>query len=302
MKGNVIVTGASGFIGKHLVELLLKKGYEVFALSSCTPAVKNIEKLHCLQLSYQDWKVDMPDIHYDAFFHLGWAGVDNKEKNNKEVQISNISSSVKALDLAYTLNVDKFIGAGTVAEYALQEDLIDYKIKQAPNDVYGACKTSCHYILEAIARQRNQNFIWAIIPSSFGPGRSSDNILTYTIETLLKGESPKFGKLEQIWDFLYISEVVRALVLIMEKGLPNCVYGIGSGEFHSLRYYIDVIHSIIDSSIPLGIGEIKESKAAISSCVNIFKLKKDTGFEPNVTFEEGIKRTLEYYEKQGKIL
>ncbi len=298
MKMNVIVTGASGFIGKHLIEQLLKKNYEVYALSSHPLIDSSLSGLHNIKISYDDWNVNLPNIPYEAFFHLGWAGVDNKDKNNKELQLSNINSSVKALDLAYSLNVKKFIGAGTVAEYALQEDLIDYKIKQAPNDLYGACKTSCHYILESIARQRNQGFIWTIIPSSFGPGRSSDNILTYTIESLLKGESPRYGKLEQIWDFLYISEVARALVLILEKGKDNCLYGIGSGEFHSLKYYIEIIHSVIDSSIPLKIGEIKESKSAISSCVNIFKLQQDTGFVPKVSFEDGIKKTIEYYKNQ----
>ena len=231
---------------------------------------------------------------------MGWGGVDNKTKNNKDLQLKNIAGSIAALDLSYSLCCDCFIGIGTVAEYSLQKNVIDYNLKQAPNDIYGACKTATHYLLESIAKERKQNFIWAILPSTFGPGRSEDNILTYTIKSLLNGETPRYGLLEQEWDFLYVSEVARALLYILEKGKANSVYGIGSGEFHKLKEYIEKIRDLINPDILLGIGQrTEESGKSISSCVSINKLKHDTGFVPKITFEEGIKRTIEFYKSQG---
>lgn len=294
---HVIVTGGTGFIGSYLVSQLIENKIDVTVLCS-HPREETSPLLHYVECSYEDFNVNLPEQDYDCFFHLGWGGVDNKEKNNREIQLNNIQSSIKALDLSYKLGCKLFIGTGTVAEYAASPETINYDIKQAPNDIYGACKTATHYILEAIAKERNQKFIWAILPSTFGPGRTEDNILTYTICSLLKGESPKYGKLEQMWDFLYVSEVARALISIYEKGKGNSVYGIGSGEFHTLRYYIEMIHSKIDKKIPLRIGSLEEqSKKSISSCVNITKLTQDTGFIPKISFNDGMDLTISYYKR-----
>ncbi len=298
MSKNIILTGSTGFIGSHLLNCLCENGYTVYCLvSKKFESPKNGKIIYCI-CNYDTWNAELPDIEYEAFIHLGWGGVDNKEKNDKDLQVKNLYNSIAALDKAYFLKCKCFIGIGTVAEYSLQNDIIDYTLKQAPNDIYGACKTATHYILETIARQRKQDFIWVILPSTFGPGRSEDNILTYTIKKLLNSEKPAFGKLEQKWDFLYVSEVARALVCILEKGNRNDVYGIGSGEFHSLREYIEKIRDLINPELPLGIGErMEESEKSISSCVSIRKLQQDTGFVPKISFEEGIKITIDFYKK-----
>ena len=125
--------------------------------------------------------------------------------------------------------------------------------------------------------------------------------MTYTIETFLKGEKPVYGHLEQMWDFLYVKDVARALRLIGEKGFAGKVYGIGSGEYKSLREYITRIRDVIDPLIPLGIGEnAYQSGRTFSSCVNVYDLKKDTGFQPEYSFEDGIRRTVNYFSNKMK--
>ena len=110
-----------------------------------------------------------------------------------------------------SLKTKKFIGIGTVAEYSFCESIMDVNAKQTPNDMYGAAKTAVHYLLETRARILKMPFIWTVIPSTFGEGRRDNNIITYTIMSLLRGEKPEYGYLTQMWDFLYVKEVVRAL-------------------------------------------------------------------------------------------
>ena len=83
---------------------------------------------------------------FDIFYHLGWAGVDGKEKNNIPLQLSNIQTSLDMLHLSKFLKCNLFLAAGTVAEYVFNEHVIDFSKKQTPNDVYGATKTSVHYL------------------------------------------------------------------------------------------------------------------------------------------------------------
>ena len=295
-----IITGATGFIGSWLTQELLHNGIEV------TVVVRNKEKLLPEFVSNKMCTIvekpvelltdkDFPDTQYDAFFHLSWGGVSPEHKNDISFQLGNISMSLNALDVCSKIGCTKFIASGTVAEYVFCSNIMDVNARQTPNDMYGAAKVSAHYFLEVRARQLAQDFIWIVIPSTFGERRNDNNIITYTIRTLLKGQRPQYGNLEQMWDFLYVAEVVRAIRLVGEKGKAGKVYGIGSGNFKPLKEYIKIIRELIDPNLELGIGELPAmSNQTFSSCVNIYDLITDTGFSPEISFEEGIKKTIYY--------
>lgn len=299
----VVVTGGSGFIGSWLIQELLRNDYQVTTIvhsaehllpeirSECQVISKDISLL-----TEDDFECD---TDYDAFVNLAWKGVSPEEKNEAQQQIDNITMSIKALEIANKLKCRQFIASGTVAEYALCDNVINVYGRQTPSDMYGAAKVAAHYFVEVRARQLAQPFIWMIIPSTFGGRRKGNNIISYTINTLLRGEKPSFGSLNQMWDFLYVEEVVRAIRLIIEKGHAGKTYGIGSGSYRPLRLYIERIRDLIDPSLPLGIGELKQmSQRTYSSCVDLYELQKDTGFIPEISFDEGMKRTIEWYRNQ----
>lgn len=292
----IIMTGGTGFIGKKLALLLAKIGNEVTIITS-----KN-EVTDETNIRYVSSEYDLESINkkiknekYDLFYHLGWNGVKSREKNNIDLQISNVKTAIDMLKLSKQLECECFIAAGTVAEYAYSADKIRDVDKQTPNDVYGATKVAVHYLLESVAKELKQNMIWTVIPSTFGEGRTNDNILTYTIITLLKNGYPIYGELQQMWDFMYVEEVAKALWRIGQYGKRNTTYGIGSGECRKLSEYITEVRDMIDIKKPLGIGEIKGKLEPMSACVNIEKLVKDTNFKIDISFEEGMRRTIEYY-------
>lgn len=294
----VLVSGGTGFIGSHLVYELKKRGCSITVLTSRLEEQMQEDFLDKVYTTYQfeDMLKKLEGRKYDVFFHLGWAGVDGKDKNNIRMQYSNIKVAIDMMQIAKKMECDVFIAAGTVAEYVFSDHIIDFSMKQTPNDVYGATKVAIHYLLEAIGKQINQDMIWVVLPSTFGEGRKVDNIITYTITSLLNRERPIYGNLEQMWDFLYVTEVARALADIGEKGMHNTIYGIGSGQYRTLKDFVCTIRDMIDPSLPLGIGErIVMCTEPKSSCINIEQLTKDTGFIPRVSFEEGMEKTIRYY-------
>lgn len=299
----VVVTGGTGFIGSWLVRELVQHHVEVIALvrNICTAkfdAIENKSLLTLIQYGTKEYEALQENTEQiDAFYHLAWAGVSTEQKNEGQLQLENIRFSMEMLEYARKIRANRFFGMGTVAEYAFAENTIEANGgRQTPNDMYGAAKTSAHYMLETYARNLEMPFNWIVLPSTFGEGRRDDNIITYTITTLLRGERPQYGMLMQMWDFLYVGEVARALRLIGEKGIPGKTYGIGSGVYRQLKDYIVKIRDIINPELELGIGDIPAlSDKAFSSCVNIYELVKDTGFEPKVSFEEGIHKTIAYY-------
>lgn len=299
----IVITGGTGFIGSRLIRELLQNHVEVVALvrnirTTALDDMKDNKLLRMVQYNSPEYDA-LPEVigKVDAFYHLAWAGVSTQQKNDGQLQLENIHFSMEMLDYAAKIETDRFLGMGTVAEYAFSENTIEANGgRQTPNDMYGAAKTSAHYMLEAYARILDIPFNWVVLPSTYGEGRRDDNIITYTITALLRGERPQYGMLMQMWDFLYVGEVARALRLIGEKGIPGKTYGIGSGVYRQLKDYIMKIRDIIDPELELGIGDVPSlSDRAFSSCVNIYELVKDTGFEPQVSFEEGIHKTIEYY-------
>ena len=298
----VVITGGTGFIGSWLVEDMLEQSIEVIMLVRDAKGCKyqGRDQVTVIQYDSQEFqKLKNKDNAIDAFYHLGWGGVATQDKNDCNIQMENIAFSMQMLDYAHAIGTKKFIGIGTVAEYSFCENIMDVNVKQTPNDMYGAAKTAVHYLLETRARLLKMPFIWTVIPSTFGEGRRDNNIITYTILSLLRGEKPEFGYLTQMWDFLYVKEVVRALRYIGEKGLAEKTYAIGSGVFKPLKDYIMMIRDIINPELELGIGAKPAlSEKVFSSCVSIYDLTKDTGFVPEISFEEGIRKTIEYYREQ----
>ena len=296
-----IVTGATGFIGSWLTCELLNSDYDVVIIArnpnKLLPEISQNEKTVIVKKNLRELNCgDIPSNEYDVFFNLAWAGVSPEQKNDIQLQVSNIPTSLHTLKICHDIRCKLFIATGTVAEYALTTDIMDLNAKQRPNDMYGCAKVSAHYFLEVEARKLEQPFIWTVIPSTFGERRTDNNIITYTIKSLLLEKKTQYGNLEQMWDFLYVSEVVRALRLIGEKGQQGKVYGIGSGQYRPLKEYIQIIRDSINPSLQIGIGEIPSySQQSFSSCVNIYELVRDTGFRPNVSFEEGIDRTIHYW-------
>lgn len=300
----VILTGATGFIGKWLLKELLADSVDVTILvrdkTKVDPSV--INRVHIYESDYHCYeRLVIPDFEYDAFFHLAWEGVASENKDKLEIQTENIGISVAALSLAKRVGCKKFVATGTVAEYAYCEKIMDFTQKQMPNDMYGAIKISVYYILDVLSKKMGMDFIWAVLPSTYGEGRNNNNIITYTIEKLLRGERPLYGNLTQLWDFLYVKEVARALWLVGEYGIPGKVYGIGSGQFRTLRDYVCTIRDIINPNLELGIGELPEmSEKTYSSCVGNYDLVKDTGFRVEIDFEQGIEYTIRYYQTKIK--
>lgn len=297
-----VVTGGTGFIGSWLVEELVKHQIKVIMLVRPNSSISTWENVDLVQLIQYDSKeceaLKNNRSQIDVFFHLAWGGVSSVDKNDCALQMENIEFSIKMLEYASDIGAKKFIGTGTVAEYAFCEDVMDVNARQTPNDMYGAAKTAAHYLLETRARILKMPFIWAVIPSTYGEGRKDNNILTYTICSLLREEIPEYGYLTQMWDFLYVGEVARALYLIGELGKTEKTYGIGSGIYKPLRTYVEEIRNIINPNLEIGIGKKPEmSERAFSSCVNIEELIKDTGFFPSYPFEKYIKQTIQYYSK-----
>ena len=296
----VIITGAWGYLGSKLSEAFIDQGIIVHALDCVddTPVHHFLFKYHKCDLDDNTFPID-PDLqNADILFHFAWDGVHPDYRNDYERQIKNISYMLNILSFAKRLGILKIIVPGSASEYATSEMPITGNTAPGAVDGYGAVKSACHVIARAWSLKNDLPLIWVVPSSIYGPGRNDNNVLTYTIKTLLKGEKPIFTALEQRWDYIYIDDFINALVLIARKGVDGKNYVIGCGTARELREYITIIRDIINPALPLGIGEkpYKNGKPDNSE-MDISELQNDTGFVPQISFEDGIMKTISWFKK-----
>lgn len=297
----VLVVGADGFIGSRLCESLSSKCSVVaFVYDNCSIALNSFGP-NVLVVPYsfetiltEDYSKILSNI--DVMYHMAWAGVTGPLKNEEEMQVQNISFGIKAMELANKYGIHKVVVPGSASEFALGDGVIDGKKSPAPSDMYSASKVATRYVCQTYAKQHNIDLVWTFITSIYGPGRNDNNLLTYVIKSLLKGERPQTTKLEQQWDYIYIDDLLSALILLGEKGIGGKCYPIGSGHSRPMYEFVQIIKDRINSSLPVGVGDIPYKSSKIDNQImDISELMKDTGFIPTVSFEEGIERTIDYF-------
>jgi nucleoside-diphosphate-sugar epimerase len=301
-----IVTGADGFIGRHLTRSLCQHGYEVYAFTHKPVLVAEmINKTHYLVCDLHDmdkFQKDVPN-EVDIMFHFAWEGVRPELRNDFSCQLHNIDLTLKCLEFAAAKKVKRVLFPGSTNEYLFCGKPINDDSVPSPKDAYGSVKIALKYLAQQYARQNGFILLYAIIAGIYAEDRRDNNVIFYTINCLLNRQKPSLTKLEQLWDYVYVDDVIRALVMVGERGKADTVYAIGHGDNWPLRNYIEMIRDRIDPSLPLGIGEVAyKEKTLPMSCIDLTNLQRDTGFIPQVSFNEGIDRVITSIKREKKLL
>jgi len=296
----VIVTGATGCVGVNFLKYLSQQGISAVALvrpdSSRAEAVSRMKHIKIVECDLSHLSDFESEEHFDAFYHFGWEDGAKEFRNDSYRQNKNILYTLDAVKLAAKLGCKTFIGTGSQAEYGRVADKISPDTPAFPDSAYGAAKLCAYKLSQLYADSLGIRHIWVRIFSIYGPYDNPGTLMNKAIGMLLNHDSPALTKGEQKWDYLYAEDLARALYLLGEKGIADSVYCIGSGQTRSIREYMEVLRDCIDPSGNLDFGKVPYSENQVMHlCADIEKLTKDTGFLPEYSFEEGIKKTVEWY-------
>jgi len=296
------ITGAGGFIGRNLTRRLVRAGVEVFALD--LPAAREAcleggaAAFYPLDLSDSVGLAELlKELRADVCYHLAWAGVSTDVKNDVVMQMSNLPFLINVLSACEKAGCGHVVIPGSSSEFAYCGQTVTGENLPAPGDAYAASKAAAQVLARWYAMQRGLSLNWLLIGSIYGPGRNDSNVLTYTIKALLEGKETAYSRLEQMWDYIYIDDLADALYLVGERGKPGAVYPVGSGQARPLAWYIEQVRALIAPEAALGIGKLpyKNGHRPDNSALDISKLRADTGFAPQVSFEAGIRQTIQYF-------
>lgn len=310
MKNNgkiAIVTGAFGFAGANLTEHLLDYGYKVYAIgrkgSAHNERFEESESLRKVLIDMEDYDkicgyIDEDDIRSAeaiALFHLSWGG----QRDDFDAQRQNIDGSLHLLDSARDIkekclkskNMDvsiRVVGIGSQAEYGVKSGLITEDLSLEPFSAYGSCKAAAYYLMESKARILGIDFIWGRIFSLIGNYEPEGRMLPDVVRKLAAGEKVSLSSCEQFWDYLDAGDAADAIIALFEKGVTGEVYNIANGDYDRLKNFVVRAAKCVGADESL-ISYGNRANPFVSLEVSGEKIKKDTGWEPKVSFEESIK-------------
>lgn len=304
----VILTGGTGMLGLALIQLFIQKKIEVLVIvrpnskrREALPVSDYVKVIECDLLNLSEVKEQLHDT-YDAFFHFAWDGTFGESRNDMQLQNQNVKAALDAVELAKAAGCTTFLGAGSQAEYGRVDGIkLGPDTPTKPETGYGIGKLCAGQMTRILCQQMGMKHIWVRILSTYGPHDGLHTMVMSGIIKMLNQERPQYTKGEQMWDYLYCEDAARAFYLAAEQGIDGSVYCIGSGQVRPLAEYITVIRDTIDKNIEIGFGEVPYyDKQVMYLCADIENLQRDTGFQPEISFEEGIRRTVQWYKEEMK--
>lgn len=250
----VIVSGASGFVGRHVVDDLLKKGYEVIAL------VRNVEKAMAL-----NWPESVKVVQFDLankldplaippcgkLIHCAWDNVrDTQSMEHIEEHYAKHYAFIKHF---IEKGVNKVVVIGSCYEYGLQYGPVLASQATKPNTPYALAKDFLHQSLRLLQNQNSFELLWVRLFYVYGEGQDPKSIIPLFDRALENGDqvfNMSFG--EQLFDYLPIELAANQINLLLKKS--NGVFNVCSGQPISLRRLLEKRMKEKNKDIELNLG------------------------------------------------
>ena len=295
------VTGATSFIGRHLVRQLLAMGMQVNAVCRNKSKAINLlghhESLNLVEAQMEDYNSLAEIIPYtDVLIHLAWEGTGHGGRDMKEVQRSNIHYSEVVLQQALLMNCRLFVEAGSQAEYGTQLETITESTPCQPFSEYGKAKLEvCKHGFE-VAERNNIKYLHLRIFSLFGEDDHPWTLVMSCVDKMLKDEPISLSSCTQNWNFLYVSDAAKQICLLCQYAMQQDdfrheIFNIASEDTRPLRQFVEEMYHLTGSRSELHYGANPQQNV-VSLQPDVSKVYRAVGFVQSETFENIINKII----------
>lgn len=301
----ILLTGGAGFVGQYVTKALQTKGVNKNKIIIPRSKQSDLREIkNCLEVT--------KDI--DIVIHLAGAvgGIGYNRENPGSLFYDNITMGVNLIEASRINKVKKFVCIGTICAYP-KFTPIPFKEKdlwngypEETNAPYGLAKKALLVMLQAYRQQYNFNGIYLLPVNMYGPGDNFDPKSSHVIAALIKKihDAKKNHKKEIIvWgdgrasrEFFYVEDAAKAIILAAEKYNQPEPVNIGAGFEITIKDLVNKLVKLMDFK-----GKIVWDKTKPNGqprrCLDVSKAKKEFGFTAKTDFDEGLRKTVEWYEK-----
>jgi UDP-glucose 4-epimerase len=303
IKMNVLITGGAGFVGSHLADACLQRGYGTYVLDNLSTGRKeNLSpgvELIIADIARDDLDDIVSKVKPEYIFHL--AAQSSVPVSIRDPFLDaevNIIGTIKLLEAARKNGVKKIIYASSAAVYGNPCYLpINETHQRVPLSFYGISKYVPEYYMKVYMDLYGLSFTALRYANIYGPRQiphGEGGVIAIFVDRILKGEEIVIhGDGEQTRDFIYVTDIALANLAAMEHG-DGGIYNIGTGVPTTINQLVSTLEEIVDAPIakrygPAREGDIRDSYFDSTPAIN------ELNWKPQISLSEGLKKTFQFY-------
>lgn len=308
---SVLVTGAGGFIGSHLVELLVARGATVRGFVRYTSRGDR-GWLDRLEPSTQD-EVDVfpgdlvnPEAVAGAVagcevvLHLGaLIPIPYSYRHPREFVAANVVGTLNVLEAARRADVRRIVQVSSSEVYGTAQTIpMPEEHPLHPQSPYAASKVGADQLALSYAHSFQLPVVVARPFNTFGPRQSARAVIPTIVTQALTRDRIELGAVDPVRDFLYVADTVEGLARCAEaEDVVGEVINLGTGREHAVREVVDLVFAAVGRELPVEVAEerLRPPDSEVDRlCASVDKARTRLGWEAKVPFEEGLRRTIDW--------
>jgi nucleoside-diphosphate-sugar epimerase len=298
----VLLTGASGFVGRHCLPGLLARGYEVHAVRSkegltvgppTAPFWHQADLLNTAQVSRL-----LEQVRPTHLLHCAWYAVPGKYWSSPE-NLRWVEASLHLFKTFSTSRGKRVVGVGSCAEYDWSDGHCSEQVTPlTPTTLYGSCKHELQLMLDTLGKQTGLSTAWGRLFFLYGPHEYEERLVASIIRSILRQEPALCSHGEQVRDFLYVQDAADALVALLDSDVTGAV-NIASGVPVRL---LEVIREIAAQLERPDLIKLGARPAALSEppllVADVGRLRNEVGWTPQHELTQGLTETINWWKSQ----
>lgn len=307
MGQRVLVTGGTGFIGRQCLGSLLRRGYEVHAVTSRSPVPDGDDVLwhRADLLDPADTRELVASVRASHLLHLAWYAMPGKYAESPH-NFEWVQASLGLLRTFHAGGGQRVVMAGSSFEYDWSHAFCsERRTPRVPATIYGTCKTLMSELLDAYAKAAPLSAAWGRIFFLYGPHEHPARLISSVIRSLLRGEPARCSSGDQVRDYMHVGDVADALVALLDSAVEGPV-NVASGSYRPIKDIIQRIGQELHREDLIHLGALPSRSNDVPLLIaDVSRLSNEVAWRPHYDLAHGLAQTIDWWKQhlhdEGKV-